>query len=179
MSTLPIRLFGDPVLNEMTTDYDNIDGAVAALAETMIETMYAAPGVGLAANQIGVQKRLFVYDQGEGDGPQVIVNARIVESDGEWTYEEGCLSVPGLSWEITRPNQIHLVGLDLNGNEISIEADEFEGRIFQHEMDHLDGILLVERLNEDQRKKAKKLLRALAASLPAADPDGFARLLGN
>ena len=179
MSTLPIRLFGDPVLNEMTTDYDNIDGAVAALADTMIETMYAAPGVGLAANQIGVQKRLFVYDQGEGDGPQVIVNARIVESDGEWTYEEGCLSVPGLSWEITRPNQIHLVGLDLHGNEISIEADEFEGRIFQHEMDHLDGILLLERLNEDQRKKAKKLLRARAASLPAADPDGFARLLGN
>ena len=175
MSVLPIRVYGDPVLNQATTDIDTIDGRVAALADSMIATMYDAPGVGLAANQIGVQKRLFVYDK--GDGPVVVVNARIVESDGEWTYEEGCLSVPGLSWEITRANAVHLVGYDLDGNEISVEADEFEGRIFQHEIDHLDGVLLVERLDEDQRRAARKLLRRRRVEVGAHDPDGLSRLL--
>jgi peptide deformylase len=173
--TLPIRTYGDPVLNQATTAIEDIDGKVAALAETMIETMYEAPGVGLAANQIGVQKSLFVYDK--GDGPVVVVNPVIVESEGEWTYEEGCLSVPGMSWEITRPNAVHLKGYDLDGNEIDIEADEFEGRIFQHEMDHLNGVLLVERLNDDQRREAKKLLRALRFSENSRDPDGLSSLL--
>lgn len=175
MSTLPIRVYGDPVLNEVTTEVENIDGRIAQLAETMITTMYEAPGVGLAANQVGVQKRLFVYDK--GDGPVVVVNPKIVESDGEWTYQEGCLSVPGLSWEITRPNAIHLVGYDLDGNEISVETDEFEGRIFQHEMDHLNGVLLIERLDPDQRKQAKKILRARDLPLSPYDPDGLHQLL--
>jgi peptide deformylase len=175
VSTLPIRTYGDPVLNEVTTEVDNIDGRVAQLAETMIATMYEAPGVGLAANQVGVQKRLFVYDK--GDGPIVVVNPSIVESDGEWTYLEGCLSVPGLSWEITRANAVHLVGFDLDGNEISVEADEFEGRIFQHEMDHLNGVLLIERLDADQRKEAKKILRARNVALAGNDPDGLNLLL--
>lgn len=177
MNTLPIRTYGDPVLNQATTPIEDIDGRIASLAETMIETMYRAPGVGLAANQIGVQKSLFVYDKGEG--PVVVVNPVIVESEGEWTYEEGCLSVPGLSWEITRPNAIHLVGYDLNGNEISVETDEFEGRIFQHEMDHLNGVLLIERLDEDQRKKAKKTLRKMQMKVSSSDPDGLHLLLGD
>lgn len=176
MDTLAIRTYGDPVLNQATTPIENIDGKVASLAETMIRTMYEAPGVGLAANQIGVQKSLFVYDKGEG--PVVVVNPVIVESDGEWTYEEGCLSVPGLSWEITRPNAIHLVGYDLDGNEISVETDEFEGRIFQHEMDHLNGVLLIERLDEDQKKSAKKLLRSRRFPFAKKDPDGLHLLLG-
>jgi peptide deformylase len=177
VNTLPIRTYGDPVLNQATTPIEDIDGRIASLAETMIETMYRAPGVGLAANQIGVQKSLFVYDKGEG--PVVVVNPVIVESEGEWTYEEGCLSVPGLSWEITRPNAIHLVGYDLNGNEISVETDEFEGRIFQHEMDHLNGVLLIERLDEDQRKKAKKTLRKMQMKVSSSDPDGLHLLLGD
>ena len=176
MSTLPIRVYGDPVLNQVATEVENIDGRVAALAASMIETMYEAPGVGLAANQIGVQKRLFVYDK--GDGPVVVVNPIIVESDGEWTYEEGCLSVPGLSWEITRANAVHLTGFDLDGNEIDVQTDEFEGRIFQLEMDHLDGVLLIERLDADQRREAKKILRARLVQLGANDPDGLHRLLG-
>ena len=101
---------------------------------------------------------------------------RIVESDGEWTYDEGCLSIPGLSWEIVRPNAVHLVGLDLDGNEISLEATELEGRVFQHELDHLDGILLVERLNEDQRKEALKILRSRTLDLAPSDPDGLSNL---
>ena len=176
MTTLPIRVYGDPVLNQVTTTVENIDGRVAALAASMIETMYEAPGVGLAANQIGVQKRIFVYDK--GDGPVVVVNPIIVESDGEWTYEEGCLSVPGMSWEITRANAVHLTGFDLDGNEIDVQTDEFEGRIFQHEMDHLEGVLLIERLDADQRREAKKILRARLVQLGANDPNGLHRLLG-
>ncbi len=175
VSTLPIRVYGDPVLSQVTKVVDDIDGRIAALAESMIETMYEAPGVGLAANQIGVQKRLFVYDK--GDGPVVVINPVIVETDGEWTYEEGCLSVPGLSWEITRANAVHLTGFDLDGRVIDVETDEFEGRIFQHEMDHLDGVLLVERLDDDQRREARKLLRQRRWSL-GRDPDGLGQLLG-
>jgi peptide deformylase len=121
-----------------------------------------------------VLRRIFVYDIGEG--PQTVINPRIEETDGEWAYEEGCLSIPGLSWEIVRPNAVHLVGLDLDGNELSIEATELEGRVFQHELDHLDGILLVERLNADQRKEALKILRARTLDLPAGDPDGLSTL---
>jgi peptide deformylase len=140
----------------------------------MIETMYEAPGVGLAANQVGVQKRLFVYDK--GDGPVVVVNPRIIETDGEWVYEEGCLSVPGLSWEITRANSVHLVGYDLDGREIDIQTSEYEGRILQHEVDHLDGVLLIERLDADQKKAAKRSLRERRWRLLARDTDGPRRL---
>ncbi|HUC04576.1 MAG TPA: peptide deformylase [Acidimicrobiales bacterium] len=176
MSALPIRQYGDPVLKERTREVDDIDGSVATLVDTMLDSMYEARGSGLAANQIGVQKRIFVYDV--GDGPGVVINPAIIESDGEWTYDEGCLSIPGLSWEIVRPNAVHLVGLDLEGNEVSLEATELEGRAFQHEMDHLEGILLVERLDEDQRKEALKILRSRALDLPARDPDGLSGLLG-
>ncbi|MGH9109506.1 MAG: peptide deformylase [Acidimicrobiales bacterium] len=157
---LPIRQYGDPVLKQVTRDVDEVDGRVAKLVDDMFETMYEAPGAGLAANQVGVQRRIFVYDVGEG--PRVVINPRIVESSGEWEYEEGCLSVPGLSWTITRPNLVHLVGLDLDGNELSIEAEELEGRVFQHELDHLDGVLLIDRLDDDRRREAIKVLRARA-----------------
>ncbi len=174
MNTDVIRTYGDPVLNSRTAEVTEIDAKIATLVERMTEAMYAAPGVGLAANQIGVQRRLFVYDI--GDGPVVVINPELVESQGEFVYEEGCLSVPGLSWEITRPDAVHLIGLDLDGNEISIETDEFEGRVLQHELDHLDGILLIERLDDDQRRAAKKLLRERAVDLTRADPDGLGRL---
>jgi len=174
VSELEIRVYGDPLLRTATREVDEIDGRVATLASRMVETMYAAPGSGLAANQVGVSRRLFVYDA--GDGPVTVINPRLVESDGEYTFTEGCLSVPGHAWEITRPNHVHIVGLDLDGNELSLEASEYEGRIFQHELDHLDGILLVERLDPDQRKEARALLRREFSSL-RDDPDGIASLL--
>jgi len=169
VATFTIRQYGDPVLRQRTQEVDEIDGSLDRLIEAMLETMYAAPGSGLAANQVGVQRRVFVYDVGEGPG--VVINPRIVESDGEWTYDEGCLSVPGLSWPIVRPDRVHLVGLDREGNALDIEAEKLLGRCFQHELDHLDGILLVERLDDDQRREAKRILggRRLAAS----DPDGL------
>ncbi len=159
MASYTIRKIGDPVLNRPTEEITDIDGRIAKLADDMLQTMYDEPGVGLAANQVGISKRLFVYDVGYG--PVTVVNPRIVESDGEWVYEEGCLSIPGLSFELVRPNAVHLVGFDLDGNEISIEADELEGRALQHEMDHLEGTLFIERLDDDQRKAAKKALREM------------------
>jgi peptide deformylase len=167
VSTYAIRVFGDPVLKQRATEVQEVDSALVRLAADMVETMYAAPGVGLAAPQVGVQKRLFVYDVGEG--PKVIVNPRIEESDGEWVFEEGCLSVPGLSWEIVRPKQVHLVGHDLDGNDVSIEADEYLARVFQHELDHLDGTLLLDRLDADQRKEALRILRSRALTLPDSE----------
>jgi peptide deformylase len=157
-----IRVFGDPVLRQRAAEIEEIDAKIVRLSEEMIETMYAAPGVGLAAPQVGIERRIFVYDVGEG--PMTVINPEIVESRGEWEYEEGCLSVPDLHWLIVRPKEVHLVGHDLQGNEISIEGDELLGRVFQHELDHLDGILLLERLEKDQRKQAMRVLRARAFS---------------
>ena len=168
MAPFDIRIVGDPVLKQRAHEIENVDDALVRLVDDMVVTMYEAPGVGLAAPQVGVQKRLFVYDIGEG--PQTLVNPTIVEGDGEWVYDEGCLSVPGLSWEIVRPKEVHLTGWDLDGNEVSFEADEFLARVFQHEMDHLDGILLLERLDEDQAKEAKKLVRELM--LTGRSPSG-------
>jgi len=159
MSGYTIRVFGDPVLKQRAAEVTNVDGALVRLVDDMVETMYEAPGVGLAAPQVGVQKRLFVYDLHDGLGARTLINPVISESRGEWEYEEGCLSVPGLYFPIVRPKEVHLTGYDLDGNEVSIEADEFEARVFQHELDHLDGKLLLELLDADQRKAAMKALR--------------------
>jgi peptide deformylase len=174
-----IRLIGDPVLRQRAMEITDVDGKLVQLAEDMLTTMYEAPGLGLAAPQVGVQKRLFVYDIGEG--PQVVVNPVVQESRGEWGYDEGCLSIPGMSFELIRPKEVHLVGYDLDGNELSIEADELLARAFQHELDHLDGVLFIERLSDEDRKAAMKLIREqrlTAADLAAAEvaapvPGGF------
>ena len=165
-----IRVIGDPVLRARATEVADIDGKLAQLADDMLTTMYESPGLGLAAPQVGVQKRLFVYDV--GDGPMTVVNPEIVESRGEWTYDEGCLSIPGLAFELIRPKEVHLRGYDLDGNEVSIEADELLARAFQHEMDHLDGVLFIERLDDDARKAAMRIIREqrlTAADLADAD----------
>ena len=164
MARYTIRVFGDPVLRQRAAEITDINGAIARLADDMLATLYDAHGAGLAAPQVGVQKRLFVYDI--DDDPIVIVNPTITESRGEWTHLEGCLSVPGLSWEIVRPKEVLLTGYDLDGNEVQIEADELEARVFQHELDHLDGVLLLEHLDEEQRKEAKRALREIALADP-------------
>ena len=157
MAPYDIRVFGDPVLRQPAEDVRDIDADLVKLADDMLVTMYEAPGVGLAAPQIGVQKRLFVYDV--GDGPFAVVNPRITEHEDEWTYEEGCLSVPGLSWPIVRAARVRLEGWDLQGRELSMDADELLARVFQHEVDHLDGILLLERLDDEQKLEAKRAMR--------------------
>ncbi len=168
-----IRVIGDPVLRQRAAEVADVNGAVARLAEDMLTTMYEAPGLGLAAPQVGVQKRLFVYDIGEG--PQVVVNPEIRETRGEWAYDEGCLSIPGMSFELLRPKEVHLVGFDLEGNELSIEADEVLARCFQHELDHLDGVLFHERLDPDTRRTAMRIIREqrlTAADLAEAEVGG-------
>ena len=159
MAPYAIRTIGDPVLTERAREVDDIDGSLARLVDDMFETMYEAPGVGLAAPQVGVGRRLFVYDHDDTSG--VLINPVIAESEGEWEFDEGCLSVPGLTFTIVRPKRIHLTGIDLDGNEVSIEADELDARIFQHELDHLDGVLLVEHLSDEQRRDARQALREL------------------
>jgi peptide deformylase len=169
MSAFEIRTIGDPVLRTRADEIADIDGRLARLVDDMLVTMYEAPGIGLAAPQVGVRKRLFVYDIGEG--PQALVNPVISGSDGEWVYDEGCLSVPGYSFEIVRPKVVHLTGYDLDGNEVEFEADELLARLFQHELDHLDGVLLLERLDDDQRAEALRVMRDDA--LAAAGDDGL------
>jgi peptide deformylase len=156
-SPYEIRVIGDPVLRQRAREITDVDGKLARLADDMLTTMYDAPGLGLAGPQVGVQKRIFVYDVGEG--PQVVINPEIREARGEWAFEEGCLSIPGLAFELVRPAEVHLVGYDLHGNELSIEADDITARCFQHELDHLDGVLYLERLDDDQRKAAMKIIR--------------------
>ncbi len=159
MSTFPIRVFGDPVLKQQTRLVEDIDGTFAKVVDTMFTTMYDAPGVGLAAPQVGVQQRFFVYDI--DDEPRVLINPQIVATEGEWTYEEGCLSIPGLNFAIVRPKVITVQAVDIDGNEVVVVGDELLGRVFLHEIDHLDGVLMFDRLDDVARKAALREWRRL------------------
>lgn len=165
MAIFPIRTFGDPVLRAPAESVTEFSSALERLVDDMLETMYEAPGVGLAAPQIGVPRRIFVADIGEG--PFVMANPEIVRTSGSWAFEEGCLSVPGRYWEIKRPAFASVTGLDPDGNEITIEGDELLGRVLQHEVDHLDGKLLLERLPRRTKKQALRELREEALGLRA------------
>jgi peptide deformylase len=166
VATHAIRLFGDPVLKRPAAPVVELNGGLAKLVDAMYTTMYEAHGAGLAATQVGVQRRLFTYDVQDETGPHVLVNPEIVETSGEWVYEEGCLSLPGLAFEITRPKIVTVQALDLDGNEVVIEGDELLGRVFLHETDHLDGVLMLERLDRDQRKEAMRTLREQGMGVP-------------
>ena len=159
MPAFTIRTYGDPVLRQRAAEVVDIDGALVALADGMVDAMYAHRGIAVAAPQVGVEKRVFVYDLGDGEGPRTIVNPAIAEAAGEWTYDEGCLSVPGLYFTIVRPRDVLLTGLDLDGNRVSIEATELQARMFQHEFDHLEGTLLLEHLQPAQRRAGLRLVR--------------------
>ena len=163
-----IRTFGDPVLKTQAAAVTEIDGKIARLVDDMFDTLYESDsGIGLAAPQIGVQKQIFVWDM--DDEPMVVINPEIVESSGEWVYDEGCLSIPGLYVEMLRPNEVLMRGLDLNGNTIEIEASELAGRLFQHELDHLNGVLMFDRMTPEQRKEAMAEYRRIVEQ-PAAPP---------
>ena len=175
VATHTIRIFGDPVLKRPTAEVTDIDGALVKLVDAMYETMHAAPGVGLAAPQVGVQKRFFVYEVPDDDrGPSVLLNPHVVDAAGEWEYEEGCLSLPGLSFEIVRPKLVTVKGIDLDGNEVVLQGDELLGRIFLHEIDHLDGVLMLDRLDADQRKAAMRELRELGMGVRTPGGPGHA-----
>jgi peptide deformylase len=159
MAIFPIRTFGDPVLRATAAAVDHIDDGIRRLVDDMIETMYDAPGVGLAAPQIGFSKRVVVFDWGDGSDAHVLINPVMFETSGEWEFEEGCLSVPGRYWLIRRPSFARAKGLNRDGDELEYSGDELLGRVLQHELDHLDGTLLIERLDRRVRKEALGDLR--------------------
>jgi peptide deformylase len=171
--TYEIRTYGDPVLKAQAAKVTDIDGKLVRLVDDMFDTLYHSDsGIGLAAPQIGVQKQIFVWDM--DDEPMVILNPEIVESRGEWAYEEGCLSIPGIYVEMVRPKEVLMRGVGIDGNTIEIEADDLAARLFQHELDHLNGVLMFDRLPPEQRKEALTEYRRL---VEAAAPAGMTRRL--
>ena len=163
----PILKFGDTVLHDRARPVDTITPEIERLIDDMIETMYAAPGVGLAAPQVGVPLRIFVVDISVGrdaKGLLVMINPEFVERDGTQLEEEGCLSVPGFNATVARPTRAVVTALDRTGAAQRHEASGLLARAFQHEMDHLDGLLFVDRLRGIKRdlivRKIRKLTRA-------------------
>ena len=167
MALLRILQYPDPLLKRPAAEVANIDGEVARLLEDMAETMYAAPGIGLAAPQVGDTRRLVVLDVREADEPPgkhlvKLVNPVIVERDGEITWEEGCLSVPDLTAPVTRARRILLRAWTLDECPLEIEAEELLAVALQHELDHLDGTLFVDRLSRLKRDLYRARQRKLA-----------------
>src|SRR5687768_9501254 len=163
----PIIRFGAEVLHKPASPVADVTPEIETLIDDMIQTMYAAPGIGLAAPQVGVPLRIFVCDISVGRNPAdllTFVNPEFVERDGMQLEEEGCLSVPGFNATVARPSRAILKGLNRQGEEQQVEAAGLLARCFQHEMDHLDGTLFVDRLRGLQKdlivRKIKKLSRA-------------------
>jgi peptide deformylase len=160
VALLTIRTLGDPILRSKAAPVTVFDDELRRLADDMHETMKAAPGVGLAASQVGRLVRMFVYDAGDEGESGTMVNPEIVwMSDETQEAEEGCLSLPGTYYPVTRALAVRVRAQDVTGTEIEREAEEFLARIFQHEIDHLDGILFIDRLAPELRKEAMKALR--------------------
>jgi peptide deformylase len=169
MSLLPIRTFGDPVLREKARPVESFDDALKRLAEDMITTMQAAPGVGLAAPQVGRPLRLIVFDVGEG--ATALANPALYDEWGEQIAEEGCLSLPGLYYPVRRHEHVAAKGFDLEGHEVTIEGQELMARVLQHEVDHLEGVLFIDRLEAEHRTEAMARLRDQALGLEPAAHD--------
>ncbi|MFW6330478.1 MAG: peptide deformylase [Gemmatimonadota bacterium] len=158
MALLEIRLMGDPVLREEAVDVPAVDDGIRALTRDMFDTMYESDGVGLAANQVGVTRRVIVVDpREEGVPPRALVNPRVVSTGSEMERaEEGCLSIPGIREVVERKAQVVVEALDLDGEPIRIEAEGLHARVLLHEIDHLDGVLFLDRLSPLKRKMALK-----------------------
>jgi peptide deformylase len=167
MAKLRILEFPDPRLRKKAAPVEVVDESLRQLIDDMFETMYEAPGIGLAATQVDVHRRLLVADVSqEKDQPHVLINAEILEKDGSAVTEEGCLSVPGYYEEVERAEHIKVRYLDRDGNE---QESEFEGLLavcVQHEMDHLEGKLFVDYLSEVKRQRIRKRLEKDRRKLP-------------
>lgn len=165
MAMLPIRTFGDPVLRMMARPVEKITDVHHRLVADMIETMRDAPGVGLAGPQVGVVERIFVYEiEGEVGAifnPVIVSRSRDLEEG-----EEGCLSLPGLLYPVTRHIEVTVEGMDQHGRPVVREGTELLARVFQHEIDHLDGVLFIDRLEDKLRKKAMRELTRQSLGLP-------------
>lgn len=171
MAVLDIRLFGDPVLRQQANEVTDFDDRLRRLAADMTETMVEASGVGLAATQVGILKRLFTWNVEEEDG--ALVNpVLLASSEDVQEGDEGCLSFPGLFYPVRRPLRIEVAYRDLDGEALTREAEGFLARVFLHEMDHLNGVLFIDHLARHDRKEAMRRMRELRDGAPAAASQG-------
>ena len=150
MALRTIRVEGDPVLTKKSRPVEEMTPKISELITDMLDTMYDAMGVGLAAPQVGILKRIVVIDVGEG--PIVLINPEILETSGEQPGDEGCLSVPGMAGQVTRPNYVKVKALDVNMEEVIYEGEELLARAFCHEIDHLDGKMYTELVEGELHK---------------------------
>ncbi|MGZ5289175.1 MAG: peptide deformylase [Actinomycetota bacterium] len=161
---LPIRTLGDPVLKTPAKPVTEFDRKLRALAQDMVETMYDAPGVGLAGPQVGISLRLFVFDDGE-TGPGFMANPVLSDASGEVLIDEGCLSIPGPFHPTTRYERITCTGQDIDGAPLGMTGEGLLARIFQHETDHLDGMLYIDRLDDEGRRAVLAELRKMELAI--------------
>jgi peptide deformylase len=167
MAILPIRIYPDPVLRQRCPPVTEFGPDLERLAADMVETMHAAPGVGLAAPQVGLTLRLAVVDLSVGKRPEdlrVLVNPEVLAPEGSEVEEEGCLSLPGLTEKVERPARVRVRAVDVAGRPFELEAEGWLARAVCHEVDHLDGILFTDRLRGLRKERAKRQLRRLAAT---------------
>jgi peptide deformylase len=168
MAILPIKIYGDRVLRRQAKKITRVDQNIRELASDMLKTLKEAGGIGLAANQVGEEKQLFVIDRSffsvtpGQDSPLIVVNPVLVEWHGEQTSEEGCLSIPGTYADVTRQLEVLVKGIDLDEKEIEIQGKGFLSRVLLHEIDHLNGLLFVDHLSSIRRKLLAKKLKKLS-----------------
>jgi peptide deformylase len=166
MTVMPIKIYGESVLRKRAQEITRVDDGIRKLAFEMLKTLKEAGGIGLAANQVGVEKRIFVVDRSVfqlEDSPLIVVNPVIVDSRSEQTEEEGCLSIPGTYADVTRPLELTVKGINLDEKEIVIEAKGILSRVLVHEIDHLNGILFIDHLSSLKRRLLSKKLKKLSA----------------
>lgn len=164
---LDILKFPDPVLKQVAEPVENITGETAAFIDNMVDTMYAAPGVGLAATQVGLSRRIIVIDtdhENRGQNLIKLINPVMRAAEGEVTSEEGCLSVTEYTAEVKRAARVQVIGLDEHGQDLEIETDGFLAIVLQHEIDHLDGKLFIDRISRLKRELYVRKLKKLARS---------------
>ena len=165
MSVRPVRIYGDPVLRRRALEIDTFDGTLRGLVDDMRDTMRAYRGVGLAANQVGVLQRVLVAEVPLGEdrvAELALVNPELSEAEGAVVSEEGCLSIPGIYEDVRRADKVRVRGLDLEGHPVDFVAGGYVARVIQHEVDHLDGVLFVDRLSALKRQFLRRSLDALA-----------------
>ena len=165
MAILPIRIYPDPVLRVKTRKVEAFDAGLRKLATDMVETMHAAPGVGLAAPQVGSDLRIAVVDISVGEDPallKILVNPEIVRREGLETDVEGCLSLPGITDKVDRPTAVTVRAQDLSGKPFELEAADYMARAICHEVDHLDGILFTDHLRGLRKERVRRQLKKLA-----------------
>ncbi len=167
MSTLPIYLYGNEVLKKKAKKVTEVTDADIKLVKDMFETMHESNGIGLAANQVGELKQILVVDisdmeAGEGTKPMVVINPEIVDEEGEWEMEEGCLSIPEVREKVWRAEKIRLKYNDINMNDCEVEADGLLARVLLHEIDHLNGVLFLDRLSSTKRTLLRSRLKKIS-----------------